>query len=64
MCVLYLTLNLIVNAFILTDAVYYRSLGEQLTADRIRAVLALQEQYAWIGYALTPLVLAVGAVLW
>jgi len=58
-CVLYLTLNLIVNAFILTDAVYYRSFGEQLTAERIRAILALQEQYAWIGYALTPLVLAV-----
>jgi hypothetical protein len=58
-CALYLAFNLIVNEFILTEVVYYRSLGEQLTAERIRDVLALQEQYAWIGYALTPLVLTV-----
>lgn len=35
------------------------SLGEQLTAERIRDVLNLRAHYAWIGYALTPLVLAV-----
>lgn len=59
LCTLYVALSLITNDLILTDAVYYRSLGEQLTTERIRDVLALQERYVWIGYALTPLVLTI-----
>lgn len=58
-CGTYIGLSIITNTLILTDAVYYQSFAEQLTAERIQAFLSLQEQYAWIGHVLTPLILAV-----
>lgn len=58
-CGLYLILTIIADWFVLTDAVYYRSLTEQLSADRIASYLSLREQYAWIGYLVLPPMIAV-----
>ena len=53
-CGLYLIFTIIADWFVLTEAVYYRSLAEQLSADRIASYLSLREQYAWIGYLVVP----------
>ena len=57
-CGLYLILTIILDWFVLTDAVYYRSLAEQLSADRIASYLSLRERYAWIGYLVLPPMIA------
>ena len=57
-CGFYLILTIISDWFILTDAVYYRSLGEQLSSDRIAFYLSLRARYAWIGYLVLPLTIA------
>ena len=54
-CGFYLIFTIIADWFVLNDAVYYRSLAEQLSADRIASYLSLREQYAWIGYLALPL---------
>ncbi len=57
-CGLYLIFTIIADWFVLTEVVYYRSLSEQLSADRIASYLSLREQYAWIGYLALPLMIA------
>jgi hypothetical protein len=42
------------NEYILTDQVYYNSLGEQLTTERIKVYLDAQKNYMWIQYAAIP----------
>jgi hypothetical protein len=39
---------------ILTDEVYYNSLGEQLTYERIEILLNAQKNKVWLAYALIP----------
>ena len=45
--------------FILTDEVYYNSLGEQLAYDRIETMLDSQKKYQWLAYTLTPILLVI-----
>jgi hypothetical protein len=71
---LYVGVTALAQEFVLTDRLYYNTYGERLTADRIRELIATQEQYLWLGYVLTPvlvvlrvayaaLCLSVGAIL-
>lgn len=57
LCVLSLLTMAFQQFFILTDDVYYNSLGEQLAYDRIEKMLDSQKEYRWLSYALTPLLL-------
>ncbi len=45
------------NTYILTDEVYYNSLGEQLTTERIKEWLNVQKGYTWIQYASVPVLI-------
>ena len=49
----------LINQQVLTQEVYYRSMGEQLTMDQIDSMLTLQNKYEWVSYlfvALTGLI--------
>lgn len=71
---LYVGLTFLSREFVLTEQLYYNTYGERLAADRIREMIQMQEQYAWLGYIVAPffvvlrdsyvaLCLSVGAIL-
>lgn len=53
-CLLYVLVTLVQQTYILTDAVYYETLGEQLTRESIAGLLEAQDRWAWVTYALIP----------
>ncbi len=53
-CLLYVLVTLAQQTFVLTDAVYYETLGEQLTRESIAGLLEAQDRWAWVTYALIP----------
>lgn len=55
---LYVGMTALAQEVVLTDQLYYNTYGERLAADRIREMIAMREQYAWVGYVLTPLFVA------
>jgi hypothetical protein len=63
LCVGSLLAMYIQSELILTDEVYYNTLGEQLTLERIKQVLDAQKKYVWIGYVLVPLMIVIQAFL-
>jgi hypothetical protein len=63
LCVLSLLTLVFQQFFILTDDVYYNSLGEQLAYDRIETILDSQKKYRWLAYALSPLLLVIQILL-
>lgn len=62
-CLLYILILLVQESFILTDAVYFNSLGEQLTTERIAQWLETQHRWAWISYAMIPVSVALQVLL-
>jgi len=44
----------LVQEFVLTDDVYYNTLGERLAYERIEKMLAEQREWSWLGYAFIP----------
>jgi hypothetical protein len=71
---LYVGVAALAQEFVLTEQLYHNTYGERLAADRVREMIALRERYAWLGYVLTPvfvalrvayaaLCLSVGAIL-
>jgi hypothetical protein len=44
---LYLILSIVTNTFVLTQEVYYRGFSQQMTAERIEALLELRSSYWW-----------------
>ncbi len=62
-CLLYVLILLVQESYILTDAVYFNSLGEQLTTERIAQWLEAQHRWAWISYAMIPLSVALQVLL-
>jgi hypothetical protein len=71
---LYVGATALAQEFVLTEQLYHNTYGERLAADRIREMIAMRERYAWLGYVLTPvfvalrvayaaLCLSVGAIL-
>ncbi len=63
LCVVHAFVLFIQQNYILTEEVYYHSLGEQLTIDRIDKILEQKTAWEWIGYALIPLTLFFQALL-
>ncbi|MFB6247484.1 MAG: hypothetical protein ABEL97_02840 [Salinibacter sp.] len=55
---LYVGTTALAQEVVLTEQLYYNTYGERLAADRIRDLIAMREQYAWVGYVLTPLFVA------
>lgn len=41
---------------LLTDSLYFNSLGEQMAYERIEELIARQQQYKWLAYAMLPVV--------
>ena len=62
-CVAYALVLHIQQKYVLTEQVYYNTLGEQLTIERINTFLQQQRKWAWLSYALIPVVLLVQALL-
>ena len=44
------------SSTLISDDLYYNSLGEQLTYDKIDEFLDHQEKWFWLGYALIPVI--------
>ncbi|HKK75271.1 MAG TPA: hypothetical protein VJ953_09380 [Saprospiraceae bacterium] len=44
---------------LLTDTLYFNSLGEQMAYERIEELIARQQQYKWVPYAVVPVALVV-----
>ena len=55
-CLMYWVSSAFQQHFILTDQVYFNSLGEQLAYERIEEMLSKQKSRAWMGYLFVPLV--------
>ena len=60
---LYVLSAVIVNEYIIRDELYYRSLGSQLNINVIDELISLRNKLQWIGYAITPLILALKFLL-
>ena len=54
--ILFLILSIITNLFFATDSLYYQSLGEVLSTDRIAKLIAQIRKWQWLGYAFIPIV--------
>ena len=63
LCLGYATTTYIQDTMILTKEVYYNTLGEQLTIERIDNMLEKQSEWKWVGYLLIPVVVVLQAFL-
>ncbi len=52
----YLLFTYLSNKFIFTDNLYYYSLGNQFTADRITKYLSFKSRVEWLGYLIVPVI--------
>lgn len=55
---LYVGITFVAQELVFTEQLYYNTYGERLAGDRIREMIAIRERYAWVGYVLTPLFVA------
>ena len=51
------------STFILNDTLYYNSLGEKISIERIERLLSNQKQYRWMGYILIPFFILIKVLL-
>lgn len=49
--------------FILTDAVYYNSFGEQLAYEQIASMMHVRSHWGWLTYVISPLIVALRTTL-
>ena len=56
---IYILLSVIMNLFIITEELYYRTFSEQLSYNQIDKFLNLQEKWSWIGYIFIPISIAI-----
>ncbi len=54
-CLFLLVTTFLSREFLLTEEIYFSSLGEQMGADRIQAMLQLQKDWEWAGYLFVPI---------
>ena len=59
LCVGYGAITFVQNNYIITKDVYYNTLGEQLTLERIDEMLDSQAKWKWLGYVVSPLVIVI-----
>ncbi len=62
-CLLYIVSSFILNVFVITDNLYYNTLGEQLSVERISRIFEIREKFSWINYLILPLLVALKLVL-
>lgn len=46
----------IISQYVMTNELYYRSMGEQLTLEQIDQLRAIQDRYAWLSYVLIAMI--------
>jgi len=63
MCLVYAVVVYVQQHFVMTHELYYNTLGEQLTVERIDAVLKLRSRYEWMAYTMIPLTVFLQALL-
>lgn len=49
----------LIQSFLITDNVFYASYAEQLSYDRIEEIIAGQNRWAWVTYAILPVIYAI-----
>ena len=55
LCVLYGTATYIAQKLVMSEEVYYNTLGEQLTAERIGEILAMRGKVTWVQIVILPI---------
>lgn len=63
LCFVYAVVVYVQQHFVMTHELYYNTLGEQLTVERIDAVLKLRSRYEWMAFAMIPLTVFLQALL-
>ena len=63
LCLGYATTSYIQDTFIVTKEVYYNSLGEQLTMDRIDTMLERQTELKFVSYLFLPFIIVLKATI-
>ena len=48
---------LIQQKYVLVDALYYNTFGEQLANERIDKMIEMRDEYAWLSYLLIPVII-------
>lgn len=51
------------NRYIMTNDIYYNSLGEQLTISKIDNIIDQSKKYEWVGYVFLPLIFLIKFIL-
>jgi hypothetical protein len=59
LCVGYGAITFVQNNYIITKDVYYNTLGEQLTLERIDEMLDNQSKWRWLAYVFTPIIIVI-----
>ena len=59
LCVGYGAITFVQNNYIITKDVYYNTLGEQLTLERIDEMLDSQAKWKWLAYVFTPIIIVI-----
>ena len=57
LCLINMLALFINNELLLTDQIYYQTYGEWVAMERIERHVQLLDQYSWVGYAMTPVML-------
>lgn len=58
-CLFLIAVTYSVQSFLITNSVFHNSYTEQLSYDRIEEIIDGQNKYAWVGYAILPLIYAI-----
>ena len=58
-CLFFMAITYLVQAFLINDSVFHNSYAEQLSYDRIEEMIDSQDKYAWVAYAIIPLIYAI-----
>lgn len=56
---IYIDISLFTNSRVLTDGVLYNSFAGQMPEHYIQRAIDFQHKWEWVGYALTPIIMAV-----
>lgn len=56
LCSLLLGFTFLSKETLVSDEMYLNSLGDQMGVDRVKAMLQLQKEWEWAGYALVPVI--------
>ena len=62
-CLTFALTALIQQKYVLVDAVYYNSFGEQLADDRIEKMISMRDEWAWLSYLLIPVLVVLQVFL-